>query len=78
MDMLTKIALALALTLGVASAASAATKHPIHHHRGAVVQQQAAPAGNSAYGYVAFPNGSGNQKERGTNFLSSGCGLDGC
>jgi hypothetical protein len=71
MDMLTKIAFALALTLGVASAASAATKHPIHHHRATVASQQA-PA-NSSYGYVT-PN----RVETGTNFLSSGCGIDGC
>jgi hypothetical protein len=74
--MLTKIAFALALTLGAASAASAATKHPIHHHRAPVASQQA-PA-NSSYGYVAAPSRSGNPNETGTNFLSSGCGIDGC
>jgi hypothetical protein len=77
--MLTKseIALSLAIILGTASAATAATKQPIHHHQGTVAQRhlRAAP-GSSAYGFAApirvqQPN-SGNGI--GTNFLSSGEG----
>jgi hypothetical protein len=43
----TKIALSLAIVLGAASAATAATKHPVHHHRVAVARQM---SGASAYG----------------------------
>jgi hypothetical protein len=83
-----KIAFALVMVLGTASAAMAAAKHPVHHHQGAVVERHV-PAG-SAYGYathgydtygyavpfrVPQPNsGSG----IGNNFLSSGCGTVGC
>jgi hypothetical protein len=83
----TNIALALAIALGTTSGGFAATKHPIHHHRGAVAQRQApagtegyAAFGSSASGYatpfhVPEPNsGAG----IGTNFLSTGCGTDGC
>jgi hypothetical protein len=79
--MLTKIAFALALTLGAASAASAVTKHPIHHHNRAAVQPQA-PAGYGTYGYHGpapyVPYRFGNPNGGGTNFQSEGCGLNGC
>jgi hypothetical protein len=42
-----KIALSLAIVLGAASAAMAATKHPVHQHRVAVKRQL---SGASAYG----------------------------
>jgi hypothetical protein len=85
--MLAKVAFSVAIVFATASGVLAATKHPIHHQHGAVAQRQA-PAGtegysafgSSAYGYVtpfriARPNsGAG----IGTNFLSSGCGTDGC
>jgi hypothetical protein len=73
MDMLTKIAFALALTVGVASAATAATKHPIHHHRATVTQQ--APAGYGSYGSVTAP---APYEGGSTTFQSSGCSIDGC
>jgi hypothetical protein len=43
----TRIALSLAIVLGAASAATAATKHPVHHYRVAVTRQV---SGASAYG----------------------------
>jgi hypothetical protein len=43
-----KIVLSLALVLGTASGAIAATKHPIHQQRAAVEQQ--VPAGGESYG----------------------------
>jgi hypothetical protein len=46
----TKIALALAIVLGAASAAMAATTHPAHHHRAAVKRQL---SGAGAYGYAS-------------------------
>ena len=51
-----KIVLSLALVLGMASAAVAATKHPVHHPRTAVEQQVPAGAYQS-YG-SARPNSS--------------------
>ena len=81
-----KIAISLALALGTVSAATAVPRHPVHHQRAAVERQVPAGRegnavlGGSAYGYAApfrvpQPNaGAG----IGTNFLSSGCGLDGC
>jgi hypothetical protein len=51
-----KIALSLALVLGTASVAMAATKHPVHH-RVAVEQQAGANAyGYANSGYTAQPN----------------------
>jgi hypothetical protein len=78
-----KVAFALVIVLGTASAAMAAAKHPVHHHQGPVVERQVpagTPYGYTAYGYAAprhvpQPNsGSG----IGNNFLSSGCGTVGC
>jgi hypothetical protein len=78
-----KVALALAIVLGTASATMAAAKHPVHHHQGAVVERHA-PAdttyGYAAHGYavpfhVPHPN---NGSGIGNNFLSSGCGTVGC
>jgi hypothetical protein len=47
----TKIAVSVAIILGTASAAMAATKHPVHRH-GAAVRHQLSGAG--AYGYAGF------------------------
>ena len=44
-----KTALVLALVLGAASGATAATKHPVHHQRSAVERQR---SGANAYGYA--------------------------
>jgi hypothetical protein len=46
-----KIALSLALVLGTASGAMAATKHPVHHQRASVERQVPAGAYQS-YGSV--------------------------
>ena len=42
--MLTKIALSLALALSMASAATAATKHPVHRHQTTIERQIPASA----------------------------------
>jgi hypothetical protein len=74
-----RVVAAAVIALGSASAAIAASKHPAHRRQAAVVRQVPAGAA-SAYGYatpfrVPEPDsGAG----IGTNFLSSGCGLDGC
>jgi hypothetical protein len=47
-----KLALSLALVLAAASAATAATKHPVLHRHHAVAQRQT-PAGYGSYGYSA-------------------------
>jgi|HubBroStandDraft_6_1064221.scaffolds.fasta_scaffold3494431_1 hypothetical protein len=49
-----KIALSLALVLGTASGAMAATKHPVHHQRAAVERQVPADAYQS-FGSVRGP-----------------------
>jgi hypothetical protein len=46
-----KIALSLALALGTASAAMAAPKHVVHHHRIAAARPL---SGANAYGYANF------------------------
>jgi hypothetical protein len=45
--MLTKTVLSLAVVLGAATGALAATKHPVHHHRSAVELQAPGAAYNS-------------------------------
>jgi hypothetical protein len=45
-----RIALLLALAIGTASTATAATKHPVQH-RGSVIRQQVPSWGGDTYGY---------------------------
>jgi hypothetical protein len=72
-----KIVLSLALVLGTASAATAASKHPVHHPRTSVVQHEVGTRGNaarggSAYGYATPFRAHGSNG--GTSFQSSGEG----
>jgi hypothetical protein len=53
--MISKIALALAVTLGAASAASAASQHAVSHHRSHVAQHRAPAAAYNSYGFAASP-----------------------
>jgi len=54
-----KIALSLALVLGAASTATAATKHPVHRHNTAVVQ----PAPRAAYETYGSTGGAAPSRE---------------
>ncbi len=49
----TKIALSLAVILGTASAASAATKHPVRHETVPALEQQVPVVSEGIYGYSA-------------------------
>jgi hypothetical protein len=72
--MWTKIAFALAMTLGAASAAAAATKYPIHHHRGAALEQRIPAAAYRSFGRVNGTEGSGTYDSHG----QVTCGSDAC
>jgi hypothetical protein len=52
----TKLALSVAIVLGTVSGSFAATKHPIHNHRGTVAQRQvpAGSDGEAAFGSSAY------------------------
>lgn len=54
----TKIALSLAIVLGAASGATAATKHPVHRHQ-TVAERQVPAAALRSFGSAAGQNANG-------------------